>query len=76
MFFFKKKNTKIQILSSNFNHEGKISLVHFKVKKWVESEDLQLKSKEPYHFEAGFRRFQGYPIFSKTFTVLSLSNYF
>lgn len=44
-------------------------MVHFKVKKWVESEDLEMKSKEIYHFETGFRRFQGYPLFSKIATV-------
>lgn len=44
-------------------------MVHFRVKKWVEAEDLELRSKEAYHFEAGFRRIQGFPIFSKIMTV-------
>jgi len=57
------------ILSANMAHEGKMTQIHFKVKKSIESSEIVLKSKENLHFEAGFHRFNAFPVFSKLFTV-------
>ncbi|OIV97573.1 hypothetical protein TanjilG_12330 [Lupinus angustifolius] len=49
-----------------FQHESKISVLHFSVKKH-ETYDAPIKSKEELIFHVGFRQFVGRPLFSSEF---------
>eukprot|EP00245_Coleochaete_scutata_P001539 TRINITY_DN1191_c0_g3_i1.p1 TRINITY_DN1191_c0_g3~~TRINITY_DN1191_c0_g3_i1.p1 ORF type:complete len:496 (-),score=114.54 TRINITY_DN1191_c0_g3_i1:351-1775(-) len=51
------------VVSGLLQHESKMSVVHYSVKK-MDSYEEPIKSKDPLIFHSGFRRFNARPIFS------------
>lgn len=58
------KGIQVALLWGLFRHEHKVSVLHMSLKRHPEYE-LPIKSKDPMHFQVGFRRFTAAPVYSK-----------